>query len=181
MGTGIMVCGLNGAGKSTLGKVLADRLGFYFIDNEYLFFSRASNDEPYTDPRSHEEVTRLLMDEVRKHPDFVFAAVKGDYGTEILPLYNYIILIEVPKHIRMQRIRNRSYGKFGERMLIGGDLYEQEERFFKLAGSRAEDLVEKWAQTQKCTILRIDGTKPVEENIAYIVNTINCKQINDAI
>ena len=39
MGTGIMICGLNGTGKSTLGKALAEKLHFYFIDNENLYFS----------------------------------------------------------------------------------------------------------------------------------------------
>ena len=37
MGTGIIICGLNGAGKSTLGKALAEKLEFYFIDNEQYF------------------------------------------------------------------------------------------------------------------------------------------------
>ena len=40
MGNGIMMCGLNGSGKSTLGKALAERLGYYFIDNERLFFPK---------------------------------------------------------------------------------------------------------------------------------------------
>lgn len=40
VGTGIVICGLNGAGKSTLGKALAEKLDFYFIDNEDLFFPR---------------------------------------------------------------------------------------------------------------------------------------------
>ena len=40
VGTGIVICGLNGAGKSTLGKALAEKLDFYFIDNEDLFFLR---------------------------------------------------------------------------------------------------------------------------------------------
>ncbi len=40
MGTRIVVCGLNGVGKSTLGRVLAERLGFWFIDNEDLYFPK---------------------------------------------------------------------------------------------------------------------------------------------
>ena len=40
MVTGIIVCGLNGAGKSTLGKALAEKLNFYFIDNEDYIFPR---------------------------------------------------------------------------------------------------------------------------------------------
>ena len=38
MRTGIIICGLNGVGKSMLGKALAEKLDFYFIDNEDLFF-----------------------------------------------------------------------------------------------------------------------------------------------
>lgn len=38
---GILICGLNGTGKSTLGRILADRLGYEFIDNEDLFFPKA--------------------------------------------------------------------------------------------------------------------------------------------
>jgi len=171
MGTGIAVCGLNGSGKSTLGLALANALGFYFIDNENLFFDRSSNEEPYANPRSHEEAVKLLMENVRSHPNFVFAAVKGDYGEEILPLYTHIILIEVPKQIRMQRIRNRSYSKFGERMLPGGNLYEQEERFFRFAESRPEDCVERWVQGLDLPVLRIDGTKPIEENLDFIIHS----------
>ena len=123
MGIGIQICGLNGCGKSTLGKALAERIGFYFIDNEFLFFSRPNADEPYANPKSRTEVEKLLMDEVSKHPDFVFSAVKGDYGKDIVPMYNYVVVIEVPQKIRSQRVRNRSFQKFGSRMLMGGDLY----------------------------------------------------------
>ncbi|MBE6588160.1 MAG: hypothetical protein E7647_07085, partial [Ruminococcaceae bacterium] len=39
MGIGIQICGLNGSGKSTLGRALAEKIGFYFIDDENLYFS----------------------------------------------------------------------------------------------------------------------------------------------
>ena len=89
--------------------------------------------EPYTSPRSEEEVERLLMSEVVEHPNFIFAAVRGNYGKEIIPMYNYVVVIEVPKEIRSQRVRNRSFQKFGKRMQMGGDLHEQEEAFFRMA------------------------------------------------
>ncbi len=57
-------------------------------------------------------------------------------------------------------------------MLAGGDLYEQEQRFFDLVRSRDEDTVEKWVQTLNCPIIRIDGTKPIEENIDLIIEQI---------
>ena len=172
MKTGIIVCGLNGSGKSTVGKALAEKLGFHFIDNETLFFSRTSVNEPYANPRSREEVIALLMEEVRQHGNFVFAAVKGNYGEEILPFYTLAVQIEAPKELRMQRVRNRSFQKFGNRILEGGDLHKQEEAFFKMVESREERLVDDWLETLTCPVLRIDGTKPVDENVAWIIHQI---------
>ena len=168
MGIGIMVCGLNGCGKSTLGKALAEELGFHFIDNEYLFFSRTAIDAPYTNPRSREEAQNLFAQEVCKHKNFVFASVTGDYADDINNLYQYAILIDVPKKVRMQRVRNRSFKKFGNRMLQGGDLYESEEAFFEYIEKRPEDHVQKWVESLNCPIIRVDGTKSIEENIDFI-------------
>lgn len=70
----------------------------------------------------------------------------------------------------MQRVKKRSFQKFGNRMLPGGDLHEQEEKFFEFVTSRPESTVEEWIQLLSCSILRIDGTKPVEENVDFIIN-----------
>lgn len=170
MGTGIIVCGLNGSGKSTLGKILAKKMQFHFIDNEDLYFPKTDSQYIYASPRTREEVEKLLWSEIRAYENFVFTSVKGDYGEKIYPFFQYAILINVPKDIRMQRVRNRSFQKFGERMLTGGDLQEQEEKFFDFVKSRPENTVEEWAQSLTCPILRIDGTKPIEENIDFIMD-----------
>ncbi len=113
-----------------------------------------------------------MFDEIEKHQNYVFASVKGDYGEAIYPFFQYAVLIDVPKNIRIERVKNRSFQKFGNRMLLGGDLYEQEERFFDLVKSRAEDTVEKWIQSLSCPIIRINGTKPIEENINFLMEQI---------
>lgn len=172
MGKGIIVCGLNGAGKSTLGKALAERLNFYFIDNEDLYFPKTDPHYDYAYPRTREEVEKLLFSEIKAHENFVFASVKGDYGEKIYPLLQYAVLIDVRKDIRMQRVRNRSFRKFGDRMLPGGDLYGQEETFFELVKSRTEDMVEEWVHTLSCPVIRIDGTRPIDENVALIAELI---------
>ncbi len=172
MGTGIIVCGLNGSGKSTLGKALAQKLHFHFIDNEDLYFPKTDPGYTYASPRDREEVEKQLLSEISTFDNFVFTSVKGDYGETICPFFQYVILLNVPKDIRMQRVRNRSFQKFGKRMLKGGDLYEQEEKFFDFVKSRLENTVEEWAQSVKCTVIRMDGTKPIEENIDFIIGEI---------
>lgn len=172
MPKGILICGLNGAGKSTLGKNIAEKLNYRYIDNEDLYFPKTDPNYVYSSPRTREEVTELLFQEIKNHENFVFTSVKGDYGEDFYPFLQYAVLIDVPKDIRMQRIRNRSFKKFGDRMLSGGDLFEREESFFDLAKSRAENTVEEWIKCLNCPIIRIDGTKSVEENADYIIAII---------
>jgi len=172
MGMGILICGLNGVGKSTLGKALAEKLDFHFIDNEDLYFPKTNPDYLYDCPRTREEVEGLLLHEIRTYENFVFSSVKGDYGEDICSFFQYAVLIEVPKDIRMRRVRNRSFQKFGNRMLTGGDLYEREEKFFDLVNSRPENTVEEWTRSLKCPMIRVDGTRPVEENVDIIFNQL---------
>ncbi len=172
MGNGILLCGLNGAGKSTLGKALAEKLQYYFIDNEDLYFPRENPRDPYASPRSRKEVEGLLLQEITAHGNFVFTSVRGDY--EILSsCLGYAVLLHVPRELRLQRIRDRSFHRFGGRIAPGGDLYDREERFFAFAAARAENFVEAWAQTLSCPVIRADGTRPVEENINFIIKEIS--------
>ena len=41
-----------------------------------------------------------------------------------------MVYLDVPLDMRMKRIRQRAIDKFGDRVLPGGDMYEQEESFF---------------------------------------------------
>ena len=175
MGYGILVCGLNGGGKSTLGKALAEKLQARFIDNEDLFFPKTDPNYMFAAPRSKAEVNRLLMQEVNACERFIFTAVRGDYGEEILALYRAAVLIEVPREERLKRVKNRSFQKFGSRMQPGGDLYEEEQEFFDMVSARSETYVEDWLQTLDCPIFRVDGTRPIEENVERLAGQLlNC-------
>ena len=153
---GIILCGLNGTGKSTLGKALAEKLHFHFIDIENLYFPKTDPNYIYASPRTREDVKRLLLHEMTTHENFILAAVKGDYGEDIRP----------------KRVRMRSFQKFGNRMLAGGDLHEQEEKFFRLVESRDENTVEEWIKSLECPVIQIDGTKPIDENTNFIIELI---------
>lgn len=173
----MIICGLNGAGKSTLGKALAEKLQFHFIDIEDLYFPKTDPNYLYVSPRSRKEVAELLRYEMETHENVILASGKGDYGEEISSLFQCAVLLDVPKEIRLQRVKERSFQKFGERMLSGGDLYEREEKFFRMAASRAGDEVEEWVKTLQCPVLRLDGTKSVDENINLAIAYIQRKNL----
>ena len=169
---GILICGLNGVGKSTLGRILADRMGYEFIDNEDLFFPKTDPSYMFSGPRSEEEAVRILEERISGNNRFVFAAVKGDYGDKLMASLDHIVLIEVPKQIRSRRVRDRSYRKFGDRILPGGDLSDRENKWFLLTDSRPETYVTDWLEKVNCPVIRIDGTLPAEENADYLVSVL---------
>ena len=170
---GILICGLNGTGKSTLGRMLANRMEYEFIDNEDLFFPKADSSYTFSNPRSKEEVIQLLEEKISRNNQFVFAAVKGNYGDRLIASLDHIVLIEVPKQIRSKRVRDRSYQKFGDRILPGGDLYDTESKWLSLTDSRPDTYVSDWLETVNCPVIRIDGTLPVENNLDYIVSELS--------
>ena len=165
---GIIICGMNGSGKSTLGRALAESLGWRFMDNEDLYFPKTDPLHPFAIERTQEEVERLLLEEVQRDERFVFAAVRGNYGAEVLPYYKAAVLVETPREIRLHRVKERSFRKFGERMLPGGDLYESEKGFYDLIAARPEDYATRWLAGLDIPVLRVDGTKTVGENVTLI-------------
>ena len=169
---GILICGLNGAGKSTLGRRLADRMGYEFIDKEDLYFPKDDPSYMFSGTRSEEEVIRLLEEKITANNRFIFAAVRGNYGDKLVSSLDHIVYIEVPKQVRGRRVRERSYEKFGKRMLPGGDLFEKESKWFSLTDSRTDDYVTGWLEKMDCPVIRIDGTRLVEENVDYLVSVL---------
>lgn len=166
----VIICGMNGSGKSTLGRALAEHLGWRFLDNEDLYFPKTDPVRPFAGERTQDEVKQLLLEALRQDEQLIFASVRGNYDDAALPYYKAAVLVEVPREIRLARVKERSFRKFGERMLPGGDMYESEQRFFDIVAARPEDYATRWLNGLDIPVLRVDGTRPVGENITIIAD-----------
>ncbi len=168
----IVICGGNGAGKSTLGKALADKLNYKFMDIEDYYFPKSESDYPYGTARTREEVSTLLLEDMKKYPNFILASVKGDYGEDVISLFTYAVWINVPGDIRLERVRERSIQKFGDRILPDGDLYEKEKKFFGMVQNRSEQDVENWLKSTRIPVIQADGTNTVSHNIEMLLQIL---------
>ncbi|MCL2859367.1 MAG: AAA family ATPase [Oscillospiraceae bacterium] len=172
MRTGIILCGGNGSGKSTIGKELAESLNYKLMDVEDYYFPKKDSDFKYDYPIPKNEVIELLLKDMKENEKFVMTSVTGNYGDEITSQYTFVVIIDVPKDIRLERVRKRSFEKFGDRILLGGDLHEKEKKFFDMVASRPDDIIETWVNTLNCPVVRIDGTKPVSYNVKLIISKL---------
>lgn len=155
----VILCGGNGAGKSTLGRYLARALDWPFFDIETYYFPDIGGDYPYRTARTQEEVEALLLADLRANPRCLLAATKGAYGPEVEGLLTCAVLLDVPKEARLERVRQRSYQKFGERMRPGGDLHDREEQFFRMVEGRSQGDVEAWLEGTGLPVLRLDAAQ----------------------
>lgn len=164
---GIIVFGANGSGKSAIGRELARILNIKYMDIEDYHFMKS--EIPYTMERSREDCLNLMLADIEKYRSFVISAVIGDFGEKITSLYDFAVFMSAPLEIRIERIRQRAYKKFGERICEGGDMYEQELKFVDFATSRSLSRIEQWAETLLCPVIYVDGTKSISENIELIL------------
>ena len=137
------------------------------MDIEDYYFEDA--EIPYSKSRSRKEVMLLMEQDVIKYPNFIISAVNADLGEKINSLYECVIYIQVPLDIRLNRVKQRAFDKFGDRVLVGGDMYEQEQGFFDFVVNKTMGKTDEWLKCLSCPIIYIDGTNPIDETIRLLL------------
>lgn len=164
----IIICGLNGSGKTTLGKHLSKKINYVHKDIEDYYFNQ-NTDYKYTKTNSRENVTKELEKDFYCYENIVFTACKGDYGN-IGNMYDLAIFIRLDRDTRLNRVKERSYKQFGDRILKNGDIHKKEMEFWKKIYNKDESEITSWFNSLKCKKIEIDGNKNIEENIKIILN-----------
>jgi cytidylate kinase len=125
--------------------------------------------------RPAEERVELLLSDMKKYGSFVVSGDISDWSKEFLTAFDLVIFLTAPADIRMKRIENREYERWGDRVREGGDMYEQQQKFRAFAASRDISKLEPRAFLYSCPILKIDSTKTLKENINEILTYINTR------
>lgn len=168
----IIICGGNGAGKTTLGRELSKKTKIPFMDVEDYYFSYENKGYRYDTERSKEEVEKMLISDMYKYEEFIFAATKPNFSEDVVARMTMAIYLKVPKQIRIRRVINRSYSMFGNRILPGGDLHEKENKFFNMVRKRNEMETLLLLNELQIPLIEVDGEKDVDENVGLLLNLL---------
>lgn len=164
---GIILLGANGSGKSTLGRELAKLLNFAHFDVEDYWFYKT--DIPYTAVRPEKERNGMLIADMKKYSSYVVSGDISGWSDEFLTMFDLGVFLAVPVELRMERIKNREYIRWGGRVLEGGDMYESQIKFREFASMRDVGMLKRCALKYSCPILTIDGTEKIPENLNRIM------------
>ncbi len=173
---GIILFGAAGVGDTTLGKEVARRLNYPHFDLDDYHW-RWDTEIPYTVLHPREERVARLMSDISQNPHFVMSGSMWSIRKSFEPMFELAVFMTAPTEVRMERLHKREFAMFGERILPGGDMYELNIKFLNDAAqydSGEHPLVclkqhEDWAAELPCPVLRVDGTKAINENAESIV------------
>ena len=176
MARGIIIFGPAGSGKTTLGKRVAEKLKYpYFDIDDYIW--KMDVEKPFSVMYSRTEKIDRLMNDISKGDNFVMAGSMDSFNAPFVPLFDLAVHITASVEVRIQRIHKREYEIFGNRILIGGDLYEEHKQFLNNSAKYDEDdaspsmkVHETWAKILPCKVIKISGEAALENSTKLIVN-----------
>ncbi|MBR9650672.1 AAA family ATPase [Thalassovita aquimarina] len=175
MGRRIYITGASGAGVTTLGQGLARALNLPHADVDDSYW--LPTDPPFTQKRRVNDRLTLLR-RALEHDGWVLSGSFDRWGDPLLSQVDLVLFVTAPTGIRLARLRARERARFGDRIEEGGDMAAIHAGFMAWAAryddpgfsGRNRGRHEDWLQSLRYPVLRIDGTRPTEEQVKTVLD-----------
>lgn len=181
MAHGIIVFGASGSGTTTIAGELARVMNFTHFDADNYYWQKT--EPPYTVKREREERIALLKADIAKCGSFVVSGSMRGWSDSFEPMFDLAVFVETPTEVRMERLKKRELEQIGERILPGGDMYDNHHAFMEWAAQydnggldmRSRAMHEEWIKTLPCPVIRVDGTADCNTIVASITEQFYTK------
>jgi len=146
------VLGASGSGTTSLASLLAARHG-------------------------HRHLLELLRRALGEAPAWVLSGSLCGWGDPLIAEFDLVIFLAVPTEVRLTRLRAREVERYGQEAIApGGPRHEAHVEFLRWAGRydagglemRSRALHDAWLSALPCPTLRLEGDRPVAEQLARI-------------
>lgn len=172
----IHIFGASGSGATTLGQELSKRLPHINFDGDDYFWS-----EKFTEQREPLERMHLLTKDLSEYNEWILSGAICGWGNALIPNFDLVVFLYVPKEVRLQRLKEREIHRYGEDILPCGNRYEQSKAFLNWASLyddgglevRSKALHEQWMSDLTCPILRIEGNHTIGERVNIVLEYVN--------
>lgn len=174
----IHIFGASGSGTTTFGRALAKHCGIAHFDTDNFFW--IPGDPPYGNQRPIEDRIDRLCQAINSVDEWILTGSLCGWGDFTIGHYTLAVFLFLAPEIRLKRLRDREAKLFGDRIKVGGALYEQNQGFMEWATQydegaseiRSKKLHEQWIKLLSCPLLRLDGKNSVAGNVQRVVNRI---------
>jgi adenylate kinase family enzyme len=175
----IHINGASGSGVTTLGRALAGALALPCHDTDDYFWLPTV--PPYRDRRPTEDRLRLMQEFFLPRADWVLSGSLEGWGDSLIPMFDLVVFLQAPTEVRLARLRDREARHFGaDAVAPGGWRHEETAEFVEWAShyedgtreGRSREKQEKWLAALPCPVLRLDGTRPMQDLVGEVVEKL---------
>jgi adenylate kinase family enzyme len=171
----IHITGASGSGTTTLGAAVAEALDVKHLDADD--FAWVATEPPFLHRREPPERTAMFMAAIAGVERWVLSGSLLRWGDELTPLFDLVVFLHIPQHVRLARLMARERARYGAKIDPGGSLYESNQAF--MAGARGyesgeypvQNLVNAraWLARLTCPVLEIEGDIPLTRSVAAVL------------
>ncbi len=178
----IHIFGASGSGTTTLASLLAARHGHRHLDTDEVFW--LLSDPPYRETRPRAARLPLLRRALGEAPSWVLSGSLCGWGDPLIAEFDLVVFLIVPTEVRLARLRAREVGRYGHAAVApGGPLREAHVEFLDWADRydaggpemRSRALHDAWLAALPCPTLRLEGDRPVAEQLARIEASVEAE------
>lgn len=170
--------GASCAGSTTLGQALAKQHGYPYFDTDFYFWEQT--DPPFTVKRDRGERIAMLKQAIEPHDDHIIGGSLANWGDEWLTVFNLVVFLYLPPHIRIERLKARELERYGDVIFKDPKRMQAYQGFLEWAtaydtnaiSGRTLQVHEHWLSKVKCPVLEIRGDTTVQQRIDLILSNI---------
>ncbi|MFA5522822.1 MAG: AAA family ATPase [Tissierellales bacterium] len=174
----IHILGASGSGTTTLGKALSEKLNYRHFDTDYYFWKPTN--PPFQEKRVVKERQEILEKDLVRYKRWILSGSLCGWGDIFIPYFDLVIFLWLPKELRINRLIEREKRRYGEKIKLDSDLYEQHKEFIGWASQyddgdlsiRSRKLHEKWLNELPCKVLMLEGSFELEDKINKVLKYI---------
>lgn len=180
----IHIFGASGSGTTSLASALAARHGHRHLDTDDFYW--LPTNPPYRHVRPRELRLDLLRRALAESSSWVLSGSLCGWGDPLIPDFDLVVFLVVPTQVRLARLRAREVQRYGhEALRPGGKLHQAYVEFLDWAGRydeggpemRSRVLHEGWLSTLPGAVLRLDGDRPIAEQLAQVQAAVHAKKV----
>lgn len=165
----IHIFGASGSGTTTLGRALAADMGLVHMDTDDYYW--LPTDPKFTTARPIDERLTLMQADIdAAEKGVVISGSLTGWGDVLIPRFTYAIRLTTPSEVRLERLRQREYAHFGERIREGGDMHQNYLEFLDWAAQydtgditmRSKACHDEWMKQLPCPQIIAPGDMPLD-------------------
>lgn len=174
----IHILGASGSGTTTLGQHLYQRTGIPHFDSDYYFW--LPTNPPFIEKRDPAERLAMLNKDLAGLDSYILTGSVVGWGEAMKAKFDLVIFLYVPPQIRLERLKQREFERYGEVIYSDPKRNKQYLDFMEWAGGydredftgRSKTGQERWLEGMACSVLRIEGDTTIEERVVQSVEKI---------